>query len=188
MYRQYFKRIVDVLIAAPALTALSPLMLLTIIAICFEDRGSAFFRQKRVGQNGQLFEVIKFRSMPVNTKEMPRAQAGDLKVTRVGQLIRRTNIDELPQLINILQGKMSVVGPRPVLASQEEVLHLREANQAVNCKPGLTGLAQVNSYDDMPEAEKAKWDGQYAAQVSLLLDITTILRTFLYLTKRPPKY
>lgn len=188
MYRSYFKRGLDIVLATIALLILSPLMLLTAVAIYLEDGSSSLFRQQRVGKDGQLFELLKFRSMGVNTANLPSAQAGSLAITKVGQFIRRTNIDELPQLINILRGEMSLVGPRPVLPFQTELCALRDSNGSTACKPGLTGLAQVNSYDNMPESEKAVWDGKYATNISFLRDLVIILKTFGYLTKKPPIY
>ncbi|HKE57212.1 MAG TPA: sugar transferase [Pyrinomonadaceae bacterium] len=188
VYGRFLKRVVDVAISAGALVVLSPVMLLIAAAITLEDGRPVFFRQKRVGRGGELFEVFKFRSMPVATRNMPSAQAGQLKVTRVGKVIRRTNLDELPQLFNILRGEMSVVGPRPPLPSQLELCQIRETNGAIDCKPGLTGLAQINAYDGMPEKEKARWDGTYAAKLSFVSDMSIILRTFRYLSKRPPVY
>src|SRR5205823_7797451 len=119
------------------------------LLIHLEDRGPVLFRQQRSGRDGRPFRIFKFRSMPVNTGDVPSSQARSLRVTRVGQIIRRLNIDELPQLINILRGDMSVVGPRPALPTQTALLDMRKANAAIKCKPGLTGLAQVNSYDNM---------------------------------------
>jgi len=188
VYGRFLKRVVDVAISAGSLLALSPVMLLIAVAISAEDGGPVLFRQKRVGRGGELFEVLKFRSMPVATRDMPSALAGEVRVTRVGKIIRRTNLDELPQLLNILRGQMSVVGPRPPLPSQQELCQIRQVNGAIDCKPGLTGLAQINAYDGMPEKEKAKWDGTYAAKLSFLSDMTIILRTFRYLSKRPPVY
>lgn len=188
MYRQLFKRILDVVAAGSGLIFLSPIMLVTAIAVKLEDGGPALFSQQRVGMNGHTFRVYKFRSMPVNTGDVPSAMAHNLEVTRVGQVIRRTNIDELPQLVNILLGDMSVVGPRPALPRQVELNEMRRENGALSCRPGLTGLAQVNSYDGMPETEKAAWDGKYAASVSFGRDVAIILRTVLYLAKRPPAY
>jgi len=132
--------------------------------------------------------VTKFRSMPVTTADIPSAQAGALRVTRVGAIIRRTNIDELPQLFNILKGEMSIVGPRPPLPSQTRLLELRAAEGALDVAPGLTGLAQIKSYDGMPETEKAAYDGQYARNVTFLNDTMIVLRTFGYLAHRPPVY
>jgi len=188
VYRRFLKRIVDIVLSGSALIVLSPVMLLVAIAIALEDGWPVLFRQRRVGRDAELFEVLKFRSMPVSTRDMPSALAGQMKITRVGKVIRRTNLDELPQLINILRGQMSVVGPRPPLPSQEELCQIRQSNGALACKPGLTGLAQVNAYDVMPEKEKAKWDGIYAASLSFFSDMTIIFRTFRYLSKRPPVY
>lgn len=188
MYRDYGKRVLDAFVSGATLLVLSPLMLLVVVAIRLEDGGPALFRQIRVGRNREPFTVLKFRSMPVNTGDIPSAAAGAARITRVGAFIRRTNIDELPQLINILRGDMSIVGPRPALAKQEELCALREAKGVLRCKPGLTGLAQINSYDGMPDTEKAAWDARYCAKVTLIGDVKIILRTFGYLLKPPPVY
>ncbi len=188
MYVRYGKRVLDILLAAAALFLFAPLMLITALAIRVCDGAPILFRQKRVGQNEHLFEIRKFRSLPLNTGDVPSAQAATLKPTKIGKLIRRTNIDELPQLINILHGEMSAVGPRPALSSQKQLLAARRANGAMTCCPGLTGLAQINSYDNMPEAEKARRDGEYAAHITFARDCKIILRTLRYLTKPPPIY
>jgi O-antigen biosynthesis protein WbqP len=188
MYRNILKRFFDIVIALCALIALSPVMLIVAIWIFLEDRGPVFFTQNRVGKNGRVFKFLKFRSMPVNTGDVESAKAAKLKVTGIGKIIRRTNIDELPQLINILKGDMSIVGPRPAIPAQENLLMLRRKNSADEIAPGLTGLAQVNAYDGMPENEKARWDGEYAAKVSLMTDVKIIVRTFAYLTRKPPVY
>src|SRR5262245_52846439 len=112
MYRNVFKRVVDFTLSLIALILLSPLLVVVSVAIYLEDRGRVIFRQKRVGANGTTFEVLKFRSMPIDTGELESAHAHALPITRVGRYIRRTNIDELPQLINVLRGSMSLVGPR----------------------------------------------------------------------------
>jgi len=163
-------------------------MLVIAAAIRLEDGAPALFRQTRVGRKGRPFTLLKFRSMPTGTGNHPSAQAGGLAVTRVGRIIRRTNLDELPQLFCILVGTMSLIGPRPALASQAELLDLRRANGAMEVKPGLTGLAQVCSYDGMPELEKVAFDGRYARTISFLGDAVIVLRTFVYLCHRPPVY
>jgi O-antigen biosynthesis protein WbqP len=185
-YAVAFKRLFDIAISAAALILLSPLLLITAFAIWLEDRGPAFFRQDRVGKDGETFRIFKFRSMPVNTPHVAKADAGALRVTRVGKVIRRTSVDELPQLLNIFRGDMSVVGPRPPLPSQTALLETRAALGAMWCKPGLTGWAQVNGRDGMSEPEKGRLDAQYAEQVSFVTDLRIILRTFSYLLKRPP--
>jgi O-antigen biosynthesis protein WbqP len=187
-YVGWGKRLLDVILAGTALAVLSPLLLLTVVLIRLEDGGPTLFRQRRSGRDGVDFTLFKFRSMPVGSANVPSAGAGNLRITRVGRIIRRTNIDELPQLLNILRGDMSVVGPRPALPSQEDLLSLRRENGAMRCRPGLTGLAQVKSYDGMPVSEKASLDGRYAARPSLFGDLGIILRTVAYLFRRPPVY
>lgn len=188
LYRNFGKRLLDIFLSGAALVVLSPFMLAVAIAIRLEDKGPALFRQVRVGRYGRPFAVMKFRSMPVNAGDVPSAKAITIRITRIGTFIRRTNIDELPQLFNILSGDMSVVGPRPALPSQRELCALREKLEVDRCAPGLTGLAQINSYDYMPENEKVAWDASYCAGVSLLGDLEIIMRTFGYLRKPPPVY
>lgn len=188
MYRRFGKRLLDIVVAALCLALLWPVFLLTSCTIRLEDGGPAIFRQQRVGRDGKLFTLFKFRSMPVDSKDVPSAQARSLRVTRVGAVIRRLNIDELPQLINILRGEMSLVGPRPALPSQTSLRAMRDAKGVASCTPGLTGLAQVHAYDGMSEAEKVEWDAKYARSVSFLVDAGIILRTFAYLLKPPPVY
>jgi O-antigen biosynthesis protein WbqP len=188
MYRRFVKRFLDIVIAALAVTLLAPLMLVIALCIFLEDRGAIVFRQRRVGTNGGTFQVMKFRSMPENTADIESAKANGLPVTKIGKFIRRTNLDELPQLINVLRGDMSLVGPRPPIPSQEGLCRLRESNGSMRCVPGLTGLAQINGYDGMPDEEKAQFDGEYAENMSLLVDAKIVLRTFGYLKKKPPVY
>lgn len=188
MYRIVGKRLLDIISSFAALVVLSPLLALTALSIRLEDGGPSLFRQRRVGQKGREFILLKFRSMPVNATNVPSGQAQTHPITKVGRIIRRTNFDEIPQLINILKGDMSMVGPRPALPVQEELVEMRRRNGSLDCRPGLTGLAQINAYDAMPEEEKAKWDGECARKQSLSLDIKIILNTFKYLKKPPPVY
>lgn len=188
MSQAALKRFMDIVISSSALLLLSPVILVAALAIWAEDRGHPIFRQIRVGRGGHPYELFKLRSMPINTGHVPSTEASRLRITRVGRIVRRTNIDELPQLFNILRGDMSVVGPRPALASQTHLLDLRRQSGADDCKPGLTGLAAIKAYDGMPEDEKARWDGEYASTRSFGLDCRIILRTFLYLLRRPPVY
>ena len=111
-----------------------------------------------------------------------------LNVTSFGKFIRRTNIDELPQLVNVIKGDMSLIGPRPPIPTQHNLIALRRDNGSLKCKPGLSGLAQVNSYDFMPETEKAKLDGIYAQSISFVNDLSIIIKTLGYMTKKPPTY
>jgi len=152
------------------------------------DTGPVFFKQIRVGQDRKEFLFYKFRSMPVNTGNLPSDKIGQLKLTWIGKFIRRSNIDELPQLFNILKGDMSVVGPRPPLPDQKELIQLRIQNGSIKIRPGLTGLAQINSFDGMSIEEKANFDAEYTLQISLFNDLKIIFNTFSYLFKPPPVY
>jgi O-antigen biosynthesis protein WbqP len=188
MYTTLGKRLVDIVLAGLALVVAIPVLALIGLLIRAGDGGPALFRQRRIGREGKPFELLKFRSMPVNTENVPSDQARALRVTPFGRILRRTNIDELPQLWNILRGDMSIVGPRPALATQEELLVLRQRSGATRCRPGLTGLAQVSSYDGMPVADKAGHDATYAEAISFALDVQIIIRTVGYLFRPPPTY
>lgn len=187
-YRDGGKRVVDIALSGAALVVLSPIMAMVAVAIRLDSRGPAVFRQVRSGRGGASFTVLKFRSMAVDSANVPSAAAGTLSVTRVGRFIRRTNLDELPQLVNVLRGDMSIVGPRPALPSQGALLSMRNQNGASGVRPGLTGLAQIRSYDGMPEDLKARFDGDYSRAISLASDLSIILGTFGYLLRRPPVY
>lgn len=188
MYAGFLKRAFDIAVAAGSLILFSPLMAVVTIMIKIEDGGPVLFRQKRIGRNGSEFGFLKFRSMPVTAANVPSVDASEIKITKIGKIIRRTNIDELPQLFNVLRGEMSIVGPRPAIGSQTALVSMRAENGAENCLPGLTGLAQVNAYDGMPETEKAAFDGEYSADVSFFKDLKIISRTFSYMTRKPPVY
>lgn len=188
MYRSGSKRLLDLVAAALALVLLAPVMLLIAILIRLADPGPAIFRQRRVGLNGAEFLFFKFRTMPSNTGDIPSDQLAEVRLSAVGRFLRRSNLDELPQLYNVLRGDMSLVGPRPPIPSQTELVELRRANGALQCRPGLTGWAQVNSYDGMSVPRKAELDGEYAARLSFAFDCRIVLRTFGYVMKPPPKY
>lgn len=187
-YARWGKRCIDVVATASTCILLAPLLLVIAIMIKIFDPGPVIFRQTRVGRGGRLFTFYKFRSMPVGTKNLPSSQIGEVRLTWIGRILRRSNLDELPQLYNILRGDMSLVGPRPPIPSQTDLIELRRANGALDIRPGLTGLAQVNSYSGMSPEEKAALDGRYAGDVTMLADARIILRTVLYLTKPPPVY
>lgn len=187
-YSGGIKRTLDVLLAGSMLLLLSPLFVLIAAAIVLDDGSPVIFRQQRAGRYGRNFTIYKFRSMPVTTPNVPSVAAGSLIVTRVGRVIRRTNFDELPQLWNVLRGDMSLVGPRPALLSQQSLIHFRKVFGIDRLRPGLTGLAQVNAYDGMPESQKLEWDKLYAQRISFGLDLLVMIRTFGYLTRRPPVY
>ena len=175
MYAKFFKRFIDIVISLIALVLLSPLLLVIGFII-------------KLVEKGHIFDFYKFRSMPTSTDVVASDKLGEIKITWFGRIIRRSNLDELPQLWNILKGDMSIIGPRPSLTSQIELIELRRENGDLDCRPGLTGLAQVNSYDGMPFDVKAKFDAKYAANITFLGDLKIFLQTFLYLTKPPPVY
>ncbi len=138
--------------------------------------------------NGKLFYMYKFRSMPVNTKNIASDKIKELNLNFVGKFIRRTNIDELPQLLNILKSDMSFVGPRPSLPSQNDLIEIRLKKGVLSFKPGMTGLAQISSYDGMSINTKVDFDKEYINSISLTTDVSIILKTFSYLLKPPPLY
>ena len=182
------KRLGDIIFSIISLFFLSPIFLFTALLILMFDKGPIFFTQNRIGKRNKTFVFIKFRSLPMKTPNLPSDKLGKVKISLIGKIIRRTNIDELPQLLNILRGDMSFVGPRPALSSQKELIEERISNGSINCMPGLTGLAQVNSYNGMTFLEKARFDAIYFKNISLLKDLNIILKTFIYLLSPPPKY
>ena len=183
MYQAFGKRCDDLLIGISGLVLLSPLILVLVVLILIFDPGPVVFKQERIGVGGERFLFYKFRSMPVNTASLPSGQLGTIKRTWIGNIIRITNLDKLPQLFNIIKGDMSLVGPRPPIPSQAALIDYRRKNSALQCRRRLTGLAQVNSYDGMSSTEKAVFDGRYANNVSLVGDIKIVLSTFRYLLK-----
>lgn len=165
MYRFIIKPFLDVLLALLLILLLSLPMVVICIAVKVSSSGPIVFKQKRVGKNHKLFTMPKFRSMYVNApKNQPThlLQSPDQWVTKVGKFLRKSSLDELPQLFSILTLKMSFVGPRPALFNQEDLLEARERNGASAVRPGLTGWAQINGRDELPVEVKAKLDGEYA--------------------------
>lgn len=179
MYIQ-LKRIIDRILAFIALLFIWPLLLVIAISIKLDSKGPIFFKQKRIGIYKQHFYILKFRTMRVDTpKDMPTHLLSnpDVAITQVGRFLRKSSLDELPQIINILKGEMSLVGPRPALWNQYDLLEEREIYQANNVYPGLTGWAQINGRDELPIPIKAKLDGDYVARMSLIFDFEIILKT-----------
>jgi lipopolysaccharide/colanic/teichoic acid biosynthesis glycosyltransferase len=175
----FVKRVMDVSVAAVALLVLSPVAAAAALLIRLEDRGPMFYRQERVGKDGRLFQLLKLRSMRVN--QLTVAQVGPVGaahplVTRTGRIIRRLKIDEIPQLINVLRGDMSLVGPRPTI--QEQVLRYDEfQRRRLAVKPGMTGWAQVNGGVEYPWPERIMLDVWYVEHRSLALDLQILVRT-----------
>ena len=184
----FVKRIIDILSSILAIILLLPLFLVISLSIFLQDFHNPIFSHKRIGKNGFLFSFYKIRSMPVNSPNVESHESHKINVTPIGKFIRRSNLDELPQLFCILKGDMSLIGPRPPIPSQKNLIQLRTLNNSIHLRPGLTGWAQVNSYDNIPDFEKASLDGYYFDNISFTLDVKILLMTISYLTKRPPKY
>ncbi|MBR1764105.1 MAG: sugar transferase [Ruminococcus sp.] len=164
IYDKYIKRTLDVILSFGGMVVLAPVYAVTAIAIKIDDPGPVFFKQKRIAQGNGYFDVIKLRSMSVNTpSDVPTHMLKNGGVTRVGAIIRKTSIDELGQLWNIYRGDMSVIGPRPALWNQDFLTAERDKYGANDIKPGLTGLAQAHGRDELEIPDKAKLDGEYAA-------------------------
>lgn len=179
--RMRAKRAMDLAISVPALVLLLPVFAIVSLAIWLDSRGSAVFRQRRVGKNEELYTLYKFRTMFVGTPNVATAEVGKLArspITRVGAFLRRASIDELPQLVNVVRGEMSLVGPRPALPSQENVNRLRREAGVEALLPGITGWAQINGRDELGDAEKVAYDAEYLRRQSLGFDLLILVRTF----------
>ncbi len=172
-------RLLDVLIAGTVLLLSSPILALAALAVVLESRGGAIFRQGRVGLRGHEFEVLKLRTMVSGAEQMGAGLAveqGDARITRVGNFLRRSSIDELPNLVNVLRGEMAIVGPRPTVRSQVEAYTDRQLGRLA-VRPGITGLAQVSGRASLPWSERIEIDLTYIERRSLLMDLRIILRT-----------
>jgi O-antigen biosynthesis protein WbqP len=177
---QSIKRFIDFFIALIGIVLLLPLYLLIVVAIKIDSRGPILFKQKRVGKNKKHFYIYKFRSMRSDTpKDVPThlLENPDQWITKVGKILRRTSLDELPQVFNVLKGDMAIVGPRPALYNQEDLIALRDELGANNLRPGITGLAQIYGRDELPIAQKAFLDGEYVKLEGPWRDLKIILRT-----------
>lgn len=173
MYQRVFKRLIDLVLSALGLILLSPLFLILAIAIKVDDPGPVFFRQKRVGIHKTYFEILKFRTMKMDTPhDMPThlLENPDQYITRVGRFLRKTSLDELPQIAQIFTGKMSIIGPRPALWNQYDLIAQRDRYGANDVRPGLSGWAQINGRDELPIEVKARYDGEYVENLSFLFD------------------
>ena len=173
MYQKYAKRLIDLLLSACAIVVLSPVYLLICLAIVADDPGPVFFRQKRVGIHKTHFRILKFRTMKVSTpKDVPThlLENPEQYITRVGKFLRRTSLDELPQIFQIFTGKMAIIGPRPALWHQFDLIAERDKYGANDVRPGLTGWAQINGRDELPIDVKARFDGEYVQNISFAFD------------------
>ena len=175
-----FKRFFDIILSLLAIVVFSPLYLLIAIIIKVSSKGPVFFKQRRVGKNKKLFNILKFRTMRIDTpKDIPThlLEDPDLYITGIGKFLRKTSLDEIPQAFNIFIGQMSIVGPRPALWNQDDLIAERDKYNANNLRPGLSGLAQCNGRDTLSITEKAKLDGEYVKKISIWLDIKIVFKT-----------
>ncbi len=177
------KRVFDIVFSLILLVVLSPFLLLITIVIKCNSKGPAFFRQKRIKKNKKIFYILKFRTMKIETpKDVPThlLKNSHMYITNIGMILRHTSLDELPQLINILKGEMSFVGPRPALWNQVDLITERDKYGANDIPVGLTGWAQINGRDDLSIKIKAKFDGEYVKKQNLFFDSMIIFKTIIY--------
>lgn len=174
----YVKQTIDFLLALIGMLVLWPVFLIIAIAIKTSSKGPILFKQKRLGKNKSEFYILKFRTMRTDTpNDMPThlLKDPDFFITKVGRFLRKTSLDELPQIINILKGEMSIVGPRPALWNQYDLIAERDKFEANDIKPGLTGWAQINGRDEPTIEQKAKLDGEYVSKLSFKFDVKVFL-------------
>ncbi|HGF7868263.1 TPA: sugar transferase [Enterococcus faecium] len=186
MYKDGLKREIDFLLSLVGIIVLSPILLILCIAIKIDSKGPVIFKQKRVGKNKTHFYIYKFRTMKVDTpKETPTHLLSnpDFFITRVGKFLRKTSLDELPQLFNILKGDMAVIGPRPALWNQYDLIEERDKYHANDIRPGLTGLAQISGRDELEIDYKARLDGQYTANITPIMDLKCFFGTIISVFK-----
>ena len=187
MYQRYCKRLLDFVLSLAACIVLAPVMLAIAVWIKLDSPGPVFFRQRRVGAHKTHFNILKFRTMRGDTPhDVPThlLKNADSYITKSGAFLRKTSLDELPQIYNILVGEMAIIGPRPALYNQYDLIEARDKVHANDVRPGLTGLAQVNGRDELPIDVKACYDGEYAANITFLGDLKIFFGTFGYVFHR----
>lgn len=185
-----FKTIIDLMVSVPAIILLSPLMFFVALAIKLDSSGPVLFVQERAGREGKSFKIYKFRTMVVDAEKQGAGvfvEENDTRITRVGRFLRQTSLDELPQLINVIKGEMSLVGPRPTLLYQVERYDERQRGR-LKVKPGVTGWAQVNGRNALTWPERIELDLWYIANWSLWLDLKIIIKTFIVVLKKTNLY
>jgi O-antigen biosynthesis protein WbqP len=180
------KRVIDIILSLSGLIILSPVFLILILAIKLDSKGPVLFKQKRVGINKSHFNILKFRTMRIDTpKDTPThlLENSDQWITKVGKFLRKTSLDELPQIINIFKGEMSIIGPRPALWNQYDLIEERDKYGANDVPVGLTGWAQINGRDELPIEVKAKLDGEYVEKIGLMMDVKCFFGTIFSVLK-----
>ena len=187
MYQKFIKRLIDILLSSAAMVVLAVPMLILALIVKLDSPGPVLFWQKRVGIHKETFMMPKFRSMYIDTpSEIPTHLLSDPErwITPVGRIYRRTSLDELPQIFCIFTGKMSIIGPRPALWNQDDLIAERDKYGANDVRPGLTGWAQVNGRDELEIPVKARLDGEYVEKMSFLFDCKCFFRTILAVLRR----
>ena len=180
MYKNIVKRMIDIVLSGLGIIVLSPILLVLVVAIKMDSKGPVLFKQKRVGIHKSHFNILKFRTMRIDTpKDMPThlLQNPEQWITTVGGFLRKTSLDELPQIFNIFAGKMSIIGPRPALWNQFDLIEERDKYGANDVLPGLTGWAQINGRDELEISVKAQLDGEYVKKMSFMFDVKCFLGT-----------
>ena len=180
MYQKFGKRLLDILLSGLGILVLSPVLLVLVVAIKLDSPGPVLFKQKRVGIHKTHFHILKFRTMRIDTpRDTPThlLENPEQWITKVGGFLRKTSLDELPQIFNIFAGHMSVIGPRPALWNQYDLIAERDKYGANDVLPGLTGWAQINGRDELPIDVKARLDGEYVKRLSLAFDIKCFFGT-----------
>ena len=175
-----FKRFFDIFLSILTILVFLPLYIIIAILVKFSSKGPIFFKQKRIGKNKKIFNILKFRTMRINTpKDVPThmLENPDVYITKIGRFLRKTSLDEIPQVFNIFVGQMSIVGPRPALWNQDDLVVERDKYHANDIKPGLSGLAQCNGRDKLQITEKARLDGEYVKRFNIWFDISIIFKT-----------
>lgn len=173
MYKCFFKRLIDLLLSFLAIIVLIPVWIIISVAIFVTDPGPIFFTQKRVGKDKRIFKILKFRTMKTSTPhDMPThlLENPDRYITTIGGFLRKTSLDELPQVFNVFVSQMSMIGPRPALWNQDDLIAERDKYGANDIKPGITGWAQINGRDELEIADKARLDGEYVENLSFFFD------------------
>ena len=186
MYKRCLKRIIDFVLALIGCIVLSVFLLIIAVLIKIDSPGPVLFKQKRIAQGKKHFNILKFRTMRIDTpKDMPTHLLSnpDAYITKVGGFLRKYSLDELPQIFNILKGDMSIIGPRPALWNQYDLIEERDKYGANDIKPGLTGLAQISGRDELPIDIKAKLDGEYVEKISFVFDVKMFFGTILSVLK-----
>lgn len=186
-YRDFFKRILDIIFSLIAgIILIIPMLIIALLIKLNSPKEPILFKQVRVGKNDVPFTIFKFRSM---SKDAPHQMATEdfenpeEYITNIGKILRKASLDELPQLLNVLKGDMSVIGPRPLIPSEIDVLAMRDEYGASQILPGITGLAQVHGRDEISDENKAAYDGKYALNISMLLDLSIFCKTVFYVVK-----